>query len=99
VRLSGLDPLFEQLAAGRLDMAAATKSRLFVEAGKLPGSRVLEGSLLVEPIGMGVPTGRAPAAAAYVSRFVEDAKARGPVAGAIDRAGLVGVSVPEAPRR
>lgn len=93
VRVPSLDPLFAQLAAGRLEMAAATKSRLFDEASKLPGSRVLDGRLLVEPIAMGVPKGRDPAAARYVDGFVRDAKARGLVAGTIDRAKLRGVAV------
>lgn len=93
VRLPKLEQLFEQLAAGKVDMAAATKSRLLEEAAKLPGSRVLEGRLLVEPIGMGVPKGRSAAAAQYVGQFVEDAKSRGLVARAIERARLQGVAV------
>jgi polar amino acid transport system substrate-binding protein len=59
----------------------------------LPGSRVLEGRFLVEPIGAGVPKGRNAAAAAYVGHFVELAKADGLIKSAIDRAGLRGVVV------
>ena len=55
--------------------------------------RVLDGRLLVEPIGMGVPKGRDAIAAAYVGKFVEEAKAAGLVKSAIDRAGLRGVVV------
>ena len=48
---------------------------------------------LSEPIGMGVPKGRDAAAAAYVGRFVEAAKAEGLVKSAIERAGMRGVVV------
>lgn len=94
VRAANLDSLFTELAAARIDMVAATKSRLFAEAAKLPGSRVLEGRLLVEPLGMGVARSRPAAAASYVARFVEEAKASGMVAAAIARANLLGVAVP-----
>ena len=47
----------------------------------------------VEPIGMGVPKGRDIAAAAYVGKFVQDAKAAGIVKSAIERAALRGVVV------
>lgn len=52
VRLPTLDALFLPPAAGELDVVAATKSRLLDEAGKLAGSRVLDGRLRVEWIGM-----------------------------------------------
>jgi polar amino acid transport system substrate-binding protein len=55
VRLPTLDALFLPLAAGELDVVAATKSRLLDEASKLAGSRVLDGRLLVEWIGMRAP--------------------------------------------
>ncbi|MBI2313414.1 MAG: helix-turn-helix domain-containing protein [Betaproteobacteria bacterium] len=72
---------------------SATKTALFAEAGKQPGSRVLDGRILVEPIGMGVPKGRDTVAAVYVGKFVEEAKAEGLVKSAIERAGLRGVVV------
>jgi polar amino acid transport system substrate-binding protein len=96
VRAASLDALFVELAAGRIDMVAATKSRLFAEAAKLAGSRLLDGRLLVEPIGMGVAKNRPAAAASYMARFVEEAKAGGMVAAAITRANLLGVTVPPA---
>jgi hypothetical protein len=42
---------------------------------------------------MGVPKGRNSAAAAYVGKFVEEAKAEGLVKSAIERSGLRGVAV------
>ena len=93
VRANSVAELNVLLESGKADVIATGKTGLFAAAGKLPGSRVLEGSILVEPIAMGVPKGRDVAAAAYVGRFVEEAKAEGLVKSAIERAGLRGVVV------
>ena len=93
VRAPNIDQLIGLIAAGKADLVAGTKARLLEEAVKLPGSRVLDGRILVEPVGMGVPKGRHAAAAQYVGQFVEDAKASGLVARAIANARLVGVVV------
>ena len=93
VRTTSFPELFALFGAGKTDVIAATKTALFAEAVKQPGSRVLEGRILVEPIGMGVPKGRDTAAVAYVGKFVEEAKAEGLVKSAIERAGLRGVIV------
>lgn len=88
-----LADLFAQMTSGKLDVVAATKAALHSAAAKQPGARVLDGRILVEPIGMGVPKGRDAAAARYVGQFVEEAKAQGMVKAAIERAGLRGVTV------
>jgi polar amino acid transport system substrate-binding protein len=93
VRAASAAELYALVGAGKADVIAATKTALFVEADKIPGSRVLEGRFLVEPIGAGVPKGRNAAAAAYVESFIESVKADGMVKSAIDRAGLRGVVV------
>jgi polar amino acid transport system substrate-binding protein len=93
IRAKNAAELYAMFAAGNVDVIAATKTALFAEAGKQPGSRVLEGRILVEPIGMGVPKGREAAAAAFVGKFVEEAKSQGLVKSAIERAGLRGVVV------
>jgi len=62
---------------------------------KLPGSRMLDGSFMKVPQAVGVPRGR-DAGLAYLRGFVEEAKASGLVARAIERTGARGVSV--APR-
>lgn len=85
--------LFELLASGKIDAAAGTKARLFEEAPKLPGSRVLDGRILIEPIGMAVPKGRSSIAMNYLDEFVADAKTSGLVRKSIDSAGLRGVTV------
>ncbi len=93
VRSPSLDHLFARLAGGHVDLAAATKSRLLEEMQKLPGSAVLDGNLLTEPIAMGLPKGRPAAAGHFLAAFTEEVKARGLVAQAIHRNGLRGVSV------
>ena len=92
VRTKAIDELYGAVASGKADVIATGKPGLFAVAAKQPGSRVLDGRILVEPVAMGVPKGRG-AAAAYVGRFVEDAKADGQVKSAIERAGLRGVVV------
>ncbi len=78
---------------GKADVISIGKPGLFAMAAKQRGSRVLDGRILVEPIGMGVPKGRNAAASVYVAGFVEEAKAQGLVKSAIERAGLRGVVV------
>lgn len=94
VRVASISELYTMLAGGRADVLAAAKTGLYAESSKNPGSRVLEGRFLVEPIAMGVPKGRDPSAAAFVNRYVEQAKADGRIQAAIERAGLRGVVVP-----
>ena len=93
VRTKSLAGNYALLDGGKADVIAATKTTLFAGAASRPGSRVLDGRILVEPIGMGVAKGRNAAAAVYVSKFVEDAKAAGLVKSAIEGAGLRGVAV------
>ena len=93
VRVNSPRELFGLFAAGKAEVIAGTKSTLFAESAKLPGSKVLDGRIVVEPIGAGVPKGRDPGAARYVARLVEQAKADGRVKDAIEKAGLRGVTV------
>ena len=91
VRTKSIPESYGLLDTGNADVIAATKPALFTGAAIRPGSRVLDGRILVEPIGMGVPKGRNAAAAVYVGKFVEEAKAAGLVKSAIERAELRGV--------
>jgi polar amino acid transport system substrate-binding protein len=91
VRIKSIPENYALLDTGNADAIAATKTALFTGAASRPGSRVLDGRILVEPVGMGVPKGRNAAAAAYVGKFVEEAKAAGLVKSAIERAELRGV--------
>ena len=94
VRVKSFAELYALLESkSNVDVITTGKPGLFAAAAKQPGSRVLDGRIFVEPIGIAVPKGRDAAAASYVSRFVEEAKAEGLVQSAIERAGLRGVVV------
>jgi len=65
----------------------------------LPGSRILEGRFTAIRQAIGTPRGR-DAGAAYLRDFIEDVKASGFVAQAMEKHGVRGVSVaPSAPAR
>ena len=93
VRAANIGELYGLIGSGKADAIATGKTGLFTVAEKEPGSRVLDGRLLVESAAAGVPKGRNPAAVAYLTRFTEEAKAEGLVQAAIERARLRGVSV------
>jgi polar amino acid transport system substrate-binding protein len=84
---------FELIVTGRVDVVAGVKQHLVANAKKLPGSRVLDGRFMAIQQALGIPKGREDAAA-YLRKFIEDAKASGFVARAIDKAGVRGVSIP-----
>jgi polar amino acid transport system substrate-binding protein len=93
VRVKSMADLETLLKSGNADAIAATKAFLFGRVASQPGAKVLDGSILVEPIAMAVPKGREPAAASAVADFVEEAKRSGLVKAAIEKAGLLGVVV------
>jgi len=97
VRGQGADAAVELLAKGQAEALAGLRQALMWVAAKLPGSRLLDGQFMAVQQSMGVPNGRA-AAAKYLRGFVEEAKASGLVARAIEKTGAAGVSVaPMAP--
>jgi polar amino acid transport system substrate-binding protein len=83
---------FELIVAGKVDAVAGVKQHLVANAEKLPGSRVLDGRFMAIQQALGIPRGRE-SAAVYLKQFIEDAKASGFVARAIDKAGVRGVSI------
>lgn len=73
------------------------KQTLVANAEKLRGSRVLDGRFMAIHQALGMPKGR-DAGAKYLREFIEDVKASGLVAQAIEKAGVRGVSIaPRAP--
>jgi polar amino acid transport system substrate-binding protein len=85
-------PTFDLLQTGKADVMASTRNALLEFSGQLPGSRVLEDRFGANINRMVVPKNKT-AWLAYVTEFVEDAKASGLVQKAIDRAGPRGVTV------
>jgi polar amino acid transport system substrate-binding protein len=92
VSTSGADAAFDLLVAGKVDAVAGLRQALLDRAKQLPGSRIVEGRFMGVQQSIAVPKGR-DAGLAYLRRVVEDAKASGLVARAIERTGARGVSV------
>ena len=86
------DPTFELLRNGQADAFASVRSVLLAYAPKLPGSRVLEDHYGANLLGMVVPKGQT-ARLAYITEFIEQAKASGLAQQAIERSGLPGHQV------
>jgi polar amino acid transport system substrate-binding protein len=97
VQAPGGEAAFDLLAKGQVDALAGLRQALIGLAEKLPGSRMLDGRFMGVQQSIGVPKGR-DGGLAYLRGFVEEAKASGLVARAIERTGARGVSVaPRAP--
>ncbi len=80
---------FEDFVAENMDALAGLRAGLVNDLEKLPGSRLLEGKFTAVQQAVGTPKGRE-AAAAYLSDFVEEAKASGFVEALIERFGVSG---------
>jgi polar amino acid transport system substrate-binding protein len=94
VRGRDLSALIDLVMMGEAEVIAAQKTNLYDIAPRIPGSRVLEGRPGSEEQALAIPKGRDSIGLAYVREFVQDAKSRGLVQRAIDRAGIRGVLVP-----
>jgi polar amino acid transport system substrate-binding protein len=70
-----------------LDAVAAVRTALVAATKQLPGSRVFSGHFMTIPQAAGIPKGR-PAAARYVSTFIEEMKTSGFVANTLHEYGL-----------
>ena len=82
----------EMLAQGA-DVAAGVKQQLQADAARIGGLRLLPGRFMVIEQAMGVQAGRGAAVDAELAAFVEQAKASGFVAQALQRHGIQGASV------
>jgi polar amino acid transport system substrate-binding protein len=86
------DATFELLRSGSADVFASTRFALLKYSTKQPGFRVLEDRYGANLLALAVPKGNV-RRLAYVSEFIEEAKASGLAQKAIDRAGPHGVTV------
>jgi len=75
----------ERFLAENADVAAGVRQQLEADAAKQPGLRVLPGRFMVIEQAMGLPLQRGPEATALLARYVEQAKASGAVAQALQR--------------
>jgi polar amino acid transport system substrate-binding protein len=86
------DPAFDLLRTGHADTFASTRNTLEDYSTQLPGLRVLEDRYGANLVAIAVPKGQA-GRLAYISEFLEEAKASGLVQRSIERAGLRGMRV------
>jgi polar amino acid transport system substrate-binding protein len=92
VRAPSADAAFDLLVQGKVDALSGLRQALAALVGKLPGSRMLDGRFFAVQQAVGVPKGR-DAGVQYLREFVEEAKASGLVARAIEKTGFQGVTV------
>jgi polar amino acid transport system substrate-binding protein len=76
-----------------LEVAAGVKQQLEADARNASGLRLLDERFMVIRQAMGVPKSRGAAAAHALHAFVEEMKASGFVAEALERHGIVGATV------
>ncbi|MGB8998115.1 MAG: transporter substrate-binding domain-containing protein [Pseudolabrys sp.] len=81
--MAGVDAAVAAIKAGEIDCIALSRESLSGLTAKIPGSRVLDGGFLNSSTAVAVPKGKMEALA-YVSQFIEDAKASGLVRKAFD---------------
>jgi len=86
------DVALELVATGKADALAGLMQGLVNMSGKLAGSRIVEGRFMAVQQSIAVPKGR-DAGLAYLRGVVEDAKASGLVARAVEKTGAKGVTV------
>lgn len=92
VRAKGSAATLKMFVADKLDAYAGLKPALIDVAGKLPGTRVLDGRYTVIPYSVGTARGRA-AGHRYLRDFLEEVKTSGFIARSIEKNGIRGVSV------
>jgi len=83
---------FNLLIDGKVDVVAGVRQALIANAVKLPGSRVFDERFMAIEQAMGMPH-RRPAGLQFLREFIEEVKASGFVAQALERAGIRGVAV------
>jgi polar amino acid transport system substrate-binding protein len=92
VRTDSIAAAIDLVRGGTANAYAAPRFVLLPEVARQPGARVLDDNFAIILMTAMVPKGN-PGRLAYVSEFIEEAKASGLVKQAIERSGLRGVQV------
>jgi polar amino acid transport system substrate-binding protein len=92
VGADGIDGSYQLFIKEKLEALAGLRPRLESDAEKNPGLRVLEGQITTVQQAIGTPKSRE-TAMRFLREFIEDAKASGLVAQAIEKHGVRGVTV------
>ncbi len=93
VRAPTSPAVVDLFVAQKLEVAAGVKQQLEADARRIPGLRLLEGRFMVINQAMGTPRARGNAGARYLREFVEEMKASGFVADALQRHRIEGAAV------
>jgi len=93
VRAPSSPAVVETFLATGADVAAGVRQQLEADAGERTGLRLLPGRFMVIEQAMGLPKPRGEAAQRLLADFVEEAKASGFVAQALQRHGIQGAAV------
>ena len=93
VRAPTSPTVVDVFVAQKLEVAAGVKQQLEADLLRFPHHRLLPGRFMVIQQAMGTPKSRGPEAAAFLAQFVEDMKASGFVADALQRHHIQGASV------
>ncbi len=88
----------DYFVAHKLEVAAGVKQQLEADAKRVPGLRLLPGRFMVIKQAMATPRVRGEAGVAYLRDFVEDMKASGFVAQALQRHKIEGAAIAPAER-
>ena len=91
VRGRNTDDTFAIFNDQKLDAVAALRPQLLENQGKVPGSRLLDGTFMTVNHGVGIPQGRS-AGAAWVQAQVEEMRRSGFIARSIERNKVKGLS-------
>ena len=92
IAATSIDDAVAMLRAGQADAFALGRDSLPSFVAEFPGSHIVDGGFQQTGIAIAVPKGH-PKALAYVTKFIEDAKASGSVRRAMDRAGMANLAV------
>ncbi len=92
VAAASIDEALALLRAGQADAFALGRDSLPNFVAQFPGSHIVDGGFQQTVIAIAVPKGRSQALA-YVTKFMEQAKASGAVRRAMDRAGMQDLAV------
>ena len=92
IAVTSIDDAVAMLRAGQADAFALGRDSLPPFVAEFPGSHIVDGGFQQTGIAIAVPKGH-PEALAYVTKFIEEAKASGSVRRAMDRAGMGNLAV------
>lgn len=92
IEFAKVDAAVDAINESRIDAIALSRESLLGLVSKVPGARILGDAFLNSSTAVCVPKGK-PVALAYVSDFIEEAKASGLVRTALDEMGLTASEV------